>query len=519
MRSQKIWTLKEVNKALSLYRSKLNVLAQSGSYQAMLGWLSQVSGQLDNLGGQQASWVFYVKHKLKKYQVYLIGLGFLAAIFYLYKQRLMAPPIGDKWELLSPEDKVRDYLSKKLLGKRRIYIPLHGTRDQGLDSKRVEMKDQLYKFIGDQRYFTMLVLGAAGTGKSRFAKKVAQEILESKEHSNCIPIFIELASIDSKDINENLVESALKQYGLSAEEAKTLIRDSGNRFVFIFDGVDEIYRKSKDSIDFFHRNKIASRFPQSHVIFTCRPEIFSDSNYQDYFSVSEYDSNVEDAGGMWPVLSLSPFDEADKEQYIKAYNSKQIKDLGGGNDAGVANAKEQLLEIKNIEGLDTLTNIPIYLKMTMEVFRYVIAYCKDNTLQQSKRIEKTLYHMYTHKFLIRAANSMVRRNKWKNLNSSALYKILVKYAIRVARIMSEDDVAILREQHSERGVPVFFASQQGDEENFQQIGYEGCDLLDKSLNEGLRSIAFQHYTFRSYFFGLTPATLSKSRKEIMRYMR
>ncbi|WP_405571883.1 NACHT domain-containing protein [Winogradskyella sp. Asnod2-B02-A] len=115
-----------------------------------------------------------------------------------------------------------------------------------------------------ENYSKTVILGSAGSGKTTLLKFI---LLKSIEHSNSIPIYLELRNfISEKHSFEDFVCDALSlNYN---QEVKELF-ESGN-FIFLFDGFDEInFSQGRDVIE--QIQKFINKYNKNKFVITSRP--------------------------------------------------------------------------------------------------------------------------------------------------------------------------------------------------------------------------------------------------------
>ncbi|WP_237731436.1 NACHT domain-containing protein [Lelliottia amnigena] len=133
----------------------------------------------------------------------------------------------------------------------------------------------------------------------RFLKKI---VIDTIEHSQYIPIYIELRSLEDKPIDEHIK----LMFGIEAIESNDLLKQFP--FAFFFDGVDEIQFDRKISI-IKRIKKFSEDFVNSNIIITSRPdqsllELHSYSRFkikplelsQSYSLLKLYDANSYNIG-------------------------------------------------------------------------------------------------------------------------------------------------------------------------------------------------------------------------------
>lgn len=149
------------------------------------------------------------------------------------------------------------------------------------------------------KYKHLLIIDNAGMGKSTLLKKI---VIDTIEHSQYIPIYIELRSLEDKPIDEHIK----LMFGIEAIESNDLLKQFP--FAFFFDGVDEIQFDRKIAI-IKRIKKFSEDFVNSNIIITSRPdqsllELHSYSRFkikplelsQSYSLLKLYDANSYNIG-------------------------------------------------------------------------------------------------------------------------------------------------------------------------------------------------------------------------------
>jgi len=113
-----------------------------------------------------------------------------------------------------------------------------------------EAKQTGIKFAQEKQY--LLVLGAPGSGKSVFLRKIGLEILQGKQgkfQHNCIPVLIELKKFAVKDINlAAIIAKEFKSCGFPQVEKFTQKALEQGKLLIILDGVDEVTYDNRQQV-------------------------------------------------------------------------------------------------------------------------------------------------------------------------------------------------------------------------------------------------------------------------------
>lgn len=150
----------------------------------------------------------------------------------------------------------------------------------------------------------ILVTGDVGVGKTTFSRMLEKQLWEweHREENQPIPLLICLPSIDKP--KHNLIDKALKQRGFSESQIQKL--KQGQKFVFIFDGYDEIHQTQ----NLYLSNQInQSGNWQGSIVITCGSEYLG-QNYRHRFQPN-------DKGTSFQEVVIEPF--SDEDQYLTEY--------------------------------------------------------------------------------------------------------------------------------------------------------------------------------------------------------
>ncbi len=136
------------------------------------------------------------------------------------------------------------------------------------DDTRFDLAEKIQAFLASDKR-SLLLLGAAGSGKSTLNRHVARDLWQAYMQANqpeeqAIPVFIALSSLPQT--STNLVNTFFVQQGFTADQIKTL--QAQYHFVLILDGFDEIENRHRD---FYQDNQLAA-WQHAKIIISSRPE-------------------------------------------------------------------------------------------------------------------------------------------------------------------------------------------------------------------------------------------------------
>jgi hypothetical protein len=428
-----------------------------------------------------------------------------------------------------------------------LYTPLEGFYDVGLPPREEDLFEPLegkvIPFLSNSELETLLILGEAGSGKTKFAENITRYLCQFIP--KFIPIYIRLVDPNINDPGKTLIPDALKSYGLSDDEVALLLSNKELSFCFIFDGTDELIRKNKTYERFYITNNIHGKFPKSHCIFTGRLSGFSSKEFEDFFVPVDKDGETSLRNRRARTITLAPFNERTKKLFIKKFieNRPVSKELGYGEVDAIYE------RINNISNLNDIVGRPILLMMTMTVLPYLEGYYQEKRQFYSfEVVHKDLLHMYTHDFYTRAAINIKERHegvvsvggKDSDQEEQSVYDCIMDFSIAFAKQLNNAPVGQSREIAHYRIFPSRYDEDEvspevakwaagfkklfskdiknfdnQDEFDIYRFGREGCELLDyRGGIPGRYTYSFIHEDFLDYFATLLTKARKGRRKEI-----
>ncbi len=179
----------------------------------------------------------------------------------------------------------------------------------------------------------LMVLGAPGSGKSTFLKKVALEAFKGRKgdyQHRLIPIFLELKKLTKPSINLFYIiikefefsnfPSAKKYTKIALEEGKCLI---------LLDGLDEIPTKNLESA-IEQINKFIKTYYKNHFIISCRTALNkSFDNFTEVVIADFDDQQIKQFISNWFQLETDREAQVAKKCWnlLQEYKNKQAKEL------------------------------------------------------------------------------------------------------------------------------------------------------------------------------------------------
>ncbi|KAM3147504.1 hypothetical protein pb186bvf_000311 [Paramecium bursaria] len=203
-----------------------------------------------------------------------------------------------------------------------------------------QQNGEIDEYLTENKKSSLLIHGAAGSGKSLTARKI-EEYLWLQYQKQCynklwsdikgtppmIPIFIQLPTLKEPKFNaveETLLSSLYRFDQKQIDLLKDIAQKNQIRLNFIMDSYDELPQQQQ-GINLLQTNKIHLWKPQNQlqipkVITTSRTEAFTTNDYRAWFWENET------AGfSSLKELRLLPFDEAQRQDYLKQFSILKLK--------------------------------------------------------------------------------------------------------------------------------------------------------------------------------------------------
>ncbi len=235
-----------------------------------------------------------------------------------------------------------------------MYVPLRGSAEQTA-SESFDLAAHIESFLASEEKTVLLLLGAAGSGKSTFNRYLAKKKLEThqriEKRQGAAPLvfFIELRRREKP--NQNVIQAYLEEEGFTSQQIRLL--QTHQRCLFIFDGYDEI-QESERNRHFYDQNKLW-QWQHAKFIVTSRPE-YLEKGYSQYFHPKGSFQRLQET---W----IAPFSVADRATYINKYVERNQANL---DQQGWDAARYQAV-LSNLSTLQTELNRPVVLRMMLAV--------------------------------------------------------------------------------------------------------------------------------------------------------
>jgi len=140
-----------------------------------------------------------------------------------------------------------------------IYVPLTLSTLDSTDENEYFVKDG-NSFI--DQFKNILIIDNAGMGKSTLMKKI---VIDTIDHSNLIPIYIELRTLT----NNSITEQISKLLGIDTSNDDSVLKKLS--FIYFFDGIDEIPFDMKNDI-IKKIKSFSEEMVNSKIVITSRPD-------------------------------------------------------------------------------------------------------------------------------------------------------------------------------------------------------------------------------------------------------
>ncbi|MFM9265323.1 NACHT domain-containing NTPase [Tychonema sp. BBK16] len=194
--------------------------------------------------------------------------------------------------------------------------------------------------IANQKQYLM-VLGQPGAGKSTFLRKTGLEALKGKKGGfkhNCIPVFIELKSFISSQIDiEKLIVEEFKICGFPHYEQFITKALEQGKLLILLDGLDEVPTVNTNEVISQIQNFV-DRYDKNRFIVSCRTAAYR-NNFKRFTDVK-----------------LADFDDTQIEQFIGNWFQSEVD-----KQAGTAQKCWELLQKPEYAAAKELAHTPLLL--------------------------------------------------------------------------------------------------------------------------------------------------------------
>ncbi|NJR19320.1 MAG: NACHT domain-containing protein [Calothrix sp. CSU_2_0] len=227
----------------------------------------------------------------------------------------------------------------------------------------------------------LMVLGGPGVGKSTFLRKIGLEALKGNKGEykhECIPVFIEMKRINSKDITlEKLLIHEFDICGFpDAESALNNLLEAG-QLLILFDGLDEVPSKIVGHAIEMVQN-FGDKYHQNRFIISCRTAAYMNNFYR------------------FTDVAMAEFDSIQIKQFIfNWFQSEEDKKLETGQKCW------QILNEATNSGAKELANTPLLLTMLCLVYDHSQHFPNNRSALYKKALRVLLEEWAAEKRIMR----------------------------------------------------------------------------------------------------------------------
>ena len=281
-----------------------------------------------------------------------------------------------------------------------FYIPLNCQPSQQSISKRSMLRDEMDKFLHDPHHRVCLLLGDAGTGKTTFTHLLQQQLWQSFHQDTCkIPIRIDLKRFNeetSKTAVKTVVDGVLE----NGEQTQLLKSNRAGRFLFIFDGLDELSGGGIPNLWELNNLNEWGKPGTSKAIITCWPEYFvGNKTYKTILGPS----NLEGVSQLseWYLSSL---DRTQIEDYLRNSKARESS-LSTCTESEMRDYENHLLATPDIFNI---LNTPFLLKVAVSALPALIKSGKLSQFPKRQLMRVDLYDGFMQTWFEREQEKLVK---------------------------------------------------------------------------------------------------------------
>jgi WD40 repeat protein len=278
-----------------------------------------------------------------------------------------------------------------------MYIPARGKYDINKEES-FDLDENINSFFAGERE-VLLLTGDAGGGKSLYLQHLIRSLLEksSTAETDPIPVFISLPSLD--DPVHNLLEETFTRYGFTETQIQEL--KTTQRFIFIFDGYDEIHERQN-----LHLTNRLHEW-NAKIIISCRSQyLMYTRDYEKYFTPYH---NEQRQGHLLDEFIVSPFTQEQIGSYINRY-VELLETEEGAETAEKPSAEFYQRHIEEIPGLKQLVETPFLLSITVRHLPEIIeryAKAETETAEEQLRLTQSgLYDIFIEQWFLRQKDKL-----------------------------------------------------------------------------------------------------------------
>lgn len=357
-----------------------------------------------------------------------------------------------------------------------------------LDKRTGEsLDDSVRKFLNQNQYNALLILGDYGCGKTSFLLNYQSKLAEAylSGTGEYIPIFIPLKKY-AKAVNmDNLfLDIFINEYqtiNLNIQALKFMFKYM--KFVLLFDGFDEAAKRVNYDVKFEIFNQICQYCSgNTKIVVTCRPNYFQEKR--------EYKNLIESAHLQFEpnIINNAVFDETFiaelTEKQIHKYISSYEKEL---SEKGFEVSQIEEL-IANTHDLTDLSHRPFLLNIIVQTLPQIISDLNRETEKTVIINAAVLYKKYTDLWLDR------ENQKGKSLISK---KDKLYFCMHIAYKMFKENNSTIHFSKMPAEIKEYFSDlKQMDEIDYFSHDIQSCSFMN---SDGDGNFSFIHKSFMEYF--------------------
>ncbi len=409
---------------------------------------------------------------------------------------------------------IKDGIDKKLLELKKsilndkelneelaIYIPVNGSyqRYASQDVSTFDLATKIQELFTDDNKKVLLLLGSAGVGKSTFNRYLERSLWEKYQKGDAIPLFISLPSLTNPE-NE-LLQEYLQNLppSCSFNQQEIGILQHQYKFIFIFDGYDEINKLS----NLYLKNHLENW--QAKVIISCRTDYLTGIANNDTKIFMPY-VGAKPQYQAFMELSVVPFSDEQITAYITKYlminKDNQDKDLPWQEP------KEYEEQITKIPGLKQLIKTPFLLMVAMDIMPHIVGrYAELGEKERTNITRARLLDEFVQQLFEREEDKLMIEDKLPT-DGSDVKEDFWAFAMELAVAMHE--IATNDVYYAPQGSSLFggtkdsnpwerFFGTPTDSKKAERLirARNGCNCVLRTIGKHRR--AFIHSTLQDYF--------------------
>ena len=280
-----------------------------------------------------------------------------------------------------------------------FYIPLNCQPSQLSTSKRTMLQDEINCFISDPRHRVCLLLGDAGTGKTTFTHLLQQQLWQSfHADTTYVPVRIDLKRF-TEETSRAAVKLVVEHILENSEQTQLLKSNRAVRFLFIFDGLDELSGGGIPNLWELNNLNEWSKPGTSKAIITCRPEyLLTCKTYKTMLGPL----NVQEASQVLEWY-LSTLDRSQIEEYLK--NPKARESLSTFSEREIEDYETHLLATSDIFNI---LSTPFMLKVAVSALPALMKSGRLSEASQRQLMRVDLYDGFIQTWFEREQEKLVR---------------------------------------------------------------------------------------------------------------